>query len=536
MIKRKTTRLAVIVVAACVAAAAIAPGTAFAASEITLKSGAKAPSPIYAGHSYTLKLAGQNVKWKVSDKKIATIGSITGKLKPTAPGKVTVTALSRKSGKKLATKSFKVLQRATKITATPTEINLKAFGDTAVIAATKTPATSTDIVRFSSSKSFIASVDKRSGKVRAIREGTCKIKVISKISKEYSDNSKYNKVTDVTVYVGPCLTAAEHDGIRILATLKNTSDNVKPEDFKLFNEETLEKTPIASVEQNGGQIALTTSTQLEEGQTFRLVYRNTAVRFTAAWPKVDAVKLVPDTVIAGIKTQVIMQLVTSKGSVIAESDLGGGGLNGKYGTGYTANVKFSTDYGFFNRGRSTIYLPQVGDTAAIEVTKHTGEYEDGKEVGAEKWKAVLVAREPHADETGLSETAQSVRCVDHGSTTTIKAWFAKDLQDNLKASDFILKPKDGGDPIAIDSASSFFITKLSLDVASSALTDGKVYELYTTKEPFTKKLGEFTFVRYVYVAPTPPTDNPPVEIVPPTDIPMTDKEKESIHTLQSDTR
>ena len=524
MIRRKWTRLAIIAVAACVAAVAIAPGTALAASEITLKSGAKAPSPIYTGHSYSLKLEGQYVKWKVSNKKVATIGLTTGKLKPTAPGKVTVTALSRKSGKKLATKSFTVLQRATKITVTPTEINLKAVGDTAVITATKTPATSTDIVRFSSSNSFIASVGKRSGEVIAKHEGTCKIKVIDKISKEYSDNSKYNKVTPVTVYVGACLAAAEHDGIRILATLKNAPDNVKPEDFKLFNEETLAKTPIASVEQDGGQIALTTSTQLEEGQTFRLVYRNTAVRFTAAWPKVHAVKLVPNTVIAGIKTQVIMQLVTSKGSVIAESDLGGGGLNGKYGTGYTASVKLSTDYGFFNRGRSTIYLPQVGDTVAIEVTKHTGNYENGKEVGAEKWKAILLAREPNADETGLSEAAQSVRCIDYGSTTTIRAWFAKELQDNLKASDFILKPKDGGDAIAIDSASSFVITRLSLDVASSALTDGKVYELYTTKEPFTKKLGEFTFVKYVYVAPTPPTDTP-VEI--PTD-------KETIRTPQPD--
>ena len=167
MIRRKWTRLAIIAVAACVAAVAIAPGTALAASEITLKSGAKAPSPIYTGHSYSLKLEGQYVKWKVSNKKVATIGLTTGKLKPTAPGKVTVTALSRKSGKKLATKSFTVLQRATKITVTPTEINLKAVGDTAVITATKTPATSTDIVRFSSSNSFIASVGKRSGEVIA---------------------------------------------------------------------------------------------------------------------------------------------------------------------------------------------------------------------------------------------------------------------------------------------------------------------------------------------------------------------------------
>lgn len=53
------------------------PASALAASKITLKSGAAAPSTIYALHSYPLKVAGTSVKWVSSNKNIATIGQAT---------------------------------------------------------------------------------------------------------------------------------------------------------------------------------------------------------------------------------------------------------------------------------------------------------------------------------------------------------------------------------------------------------------------------------------------------------------------------
>ena len=62
------------------------PASALAASKITLKSGAAAPSTIYALHSYPLKVAGTSVKWYSSNKNVASIGQTTGKLKPVAPG------------------------------------------------------------------------------------------------------------------------------------------------------------------------------------------------------------------------------------------------------------------------------------------------------------------------------------------------------------------------------------------------------------------------------------------------------------------
>ena len=73
-----------------------ATNTSSAASKITLKSGAAAPSTMYAGHSYSLKVAGTAVKFYSSNKKVATIGLTTGKLKAIVPGTVKITAKSKK--------------------------------------------------------------------------------------------------------------------------------------------------------------------------------------------------------------------------------------------------------------------------------------------------------------------------------------------------------------------------------------------------------------------------------------------------------
>ena len=510
---RLTRNLAIAAVAACVAAVALAPGAAFAASKITLKSGAAAPSTVYAGHSYKLKVPGEMVKWSTSNRKVATVGVTTGKLVVRAPGKVAITAKAKKSGKKVATKTFKVLQRSTSVSASPDVIDLKAVGDTATITATKSPSTSTDVVRFIGSDKAVATVYANSGKLVAKGNGTCIVSVISKATKATSDNVKANKVCYVTVHVGPYLTAVEHDGVRVFAAVKNAPDGLNVSDFTLVNEETQMSYPIASVEQDGDQIALTTFSRLEEDRSFKLSYGEGSMSFTAAYPEVDAVKLTPGNVIAGIETPVKMKLVTAKGSVIAESDLSGSGLNGEYGTGYAASVKLASGSCSFNAAESAVYLPEVGDTAIVEVIRRTGKYDDaGQEIGVEKWKAIVTAREPNASETGLSEPALSVSCNDSGATATITAAFAKELQRNLKASDFVLRPKGGGDDIALSSASVFGKTRLNLTVASSALSDGRTYELCSVKEPFAKTLGEFSFAKYVYVAPTPDYGG---ELVPP---------------------
>ena len=85
------------------------PAFASAASTIKLRGGTDAPLKIFAGHSYALSVSGRNVKWYTSNKSVATIGVTTGRLCPSAPGTVTITAKDRKTGETVATKTFKVL-------------------------------------------------------------------------------------------------------------------------------------------------------------------------------------------------------------------------------------------------------------------------------------------------------------------------------------------------------------------------------------------------------------------------------------------
>ena len=86
-----------------------------AASKITLKSGKAAPASVYAGHSYTLKVAGTAVKFYSSNKSVATIGLTTGKLKPVAPGTVKITAKSKKTGKAFGKRRKKEQEKINRI-------------------------------------------------------------------------------------------------------------------------------------------------------------------------------------------------------------------------------------------------------------------------------------------------------------------------------------------------------------------------------------------------------------------------------------
>ena len=184
------------------------PFSVSAASKITLKSGAAAPSTVYAGHTYNLQVKGTAVKFYTSNKKVATVGLTTGKMKPVAPGSVKITAKNKKTGKAVASKTFKVLQRAKSISA-DAELFLGAVNDTAVIKATKTPATSTDVVKFFTEDKTIATVGMTSGKVTAKAEGSTTISVYAMATKATSKNSKYNKVATVKVYVGPYMASAK---------------------------------------------------------------------------------------------------------------------------------------------------------------------------------------------------------------------------------------------------------------------------------------------------------------------------------------
>lgn len=199
-----------------------------AASKITLKSGAAAPSSIYTGKSYTLKVAGTAVKFYSNKKAVATIGLTTGKLKATAPGSVKITAKSKKTGKAVASKSFKVLQRATSVSLSEGKMTLNE-GETANVNAWKTPSTSTDVLKFFSSDKTVATVGQTSGKITAVSEGSATITVYSMATKATSKTSKYNKTAtlELTVLGGTALLSAEQTDVstvevKFAKNLKNT--------------------------------------------------------------------------------------------------------------------------------------------------------------------------------------------------------------------------------------------------------------------------------------------------------------------------
>lgn len=170
------------------------------AAKITLLSGAAAPATIYAGHTYSLKVANISVQWSSDNVTVATINSKTGKLKPTAPGEVKITATNKETGEFVARKTFQVKQRATEITVTPAELKLYPK-DFYYLTSSLTPSTSTDAIAYISQDKSVCTVGLTSGKVTAVNEGSTTITVYAKATNATNTSSNANKTFVVNVIV-----------------------------------------------------------------------------------------------------------------------------------------------------------------------------------------------------------------------------------------------------------------------------------------------------------------------------------------------
>ena len=170
---------------------------------ITLKSGAKAPDTVWAGHTYSLKVEGAMVKFYSTNTNVATINETTGKMRVIAPGTVEIIAKDKKSPKVIARKKFTVLQSASSVSVEEgTNITMN-VGDTFKITAIKEPATSTDVIRFMSEDKEIAAIGYVSGTITAKSVGQTTITVYSMGTKSTGIRNKYNKKCYVTVTVEP---------------------------------------------------------------------------------------------------------------------------------------------------------------------------------------------------------------------------------------------------------------------------------------------------------------------------------------------
>lgn len=358
---------AVLLMAALVFSVIGVPDTAFAASsKITLKSGEAAPSIIYAGHSYSLKVPGANVKFYTTDKKVATIGLTTGKLKPTAPGAVTIKAKSKKTGKEVARKTFTVRQRCTSVKAPDIYLNP---GDSAYVKAKLTPSTSTDVIRFYSNDKEIVTIGSTSGKARAYQNGETTIKVIAKASNSTSSSNKANKATNINVYVGAYIDSAQQlETTRIKLGFKTdiTGYDMKASDFSISNSKTKRNFTVKDISVSGNSVILTTNDKINDGGTYTVKYDKSSAKFTATDGRITDMEISPTVVPEKTKTEITVDL-KDKDGVIVES------YNTVNKPGYI-DFSVSTKSGFLSYD-GKLYLNNVQSTATARAVYHTYNYE-----------------------------------------------------------------------------------------------------------------------------------------------------------------
>jgi len=218
-----------------------APAFAAAATKIVEKGGAKAPQTVYVGKKVNYSLNNvyktNTYKWFTSNAKIAKIAQ-TGVVTPVAPGKATikVNAYKKSTGKFI--KDFKldldVKLRATSVSIGSEDFEL-AVGEEKDLDAVKTPANSTDTIRYFSSNEKVATVDIKTGVVKAVEAGEATIKVASKGAWFTANNSKYNKYDEVKVTVVDGLLEVKQTAANKLALTfsKDVSKTLKASDFAI---------------------------------------------------------------------------------------------------------------------------------------------------------------------------------------------------------------------------------------------------------------------------------------------------------------
>ena len=358
---------AVLLMAALVFSVTGVPDTAFAAnSKITLKSGEAAPSIIYAGHSYSLKVPGANVKFYTTDKKVATIGVTTGKLKPTAPGTVTVKAKSKKNGKEVARKTFTVRQRCTSVKASDIYLNP---GDYTYVKATLTPSTSTDEIRFYSNDKEIVTIGATSGKARAYKKGETTVSVIAKASKSTSNSNKANKATNINVYVGAYIDAAQQSEttmIKVDFKTDVTDYDMKASDFSISNNKTKRNFTVKDISVSGNSVILTTNDKINAGGTYTVKYDKSSAQFTATDGRITGMEISPTVVPEKTLTEINVNLKDKNGVVVESYNTAN---KPKY-----VDFSISTNSGFVNYN-GKLYLNNLQSTATARAVYHTYNYE-----------------------------------------------------------------------------------------------------------------------------------------------------------------
>lgn len=356
-----------------------APAFAAKATKIVEQGGKKAPQTVYVGKKVDYSLNNvyktNTYKWFTSNAKIAKITQTGGVVTPVAPGKATikVNAYKKSTGKLI--KAFK-LDLDVKLRATSVNIGAEDFelavGEKKDLDAVKTPANSTDTLRYFSSNEKVATVDVKTGIVTAVAAGEATIKVASKGAWFTANNSKYNKYDEVKVTVVDGLLSVKQTAANKLSLTfsKDVSKTLKVSDFAIEEVAThsVQAVDSLSFSDDGKTVTLKTYLSFADKKEYKLTYDEKAFNFTASVGEVASIALKTTKVVFGEETKIEYVLYDANGidvtSVINSGDV-------------MMDVETKNGYAT-DDGKITLF--NKGDVAEVKLTYHTWTYKDGEEI------------------------------------------------------------------------------------------------------------------------------------------------------------
>ncbi|WFR56331.1 Ig-like domain-containing protein [Anaerocolumna sp. AGMB13025] len=356
--------------------------SAATATKIVKQGGAAAPTVLYVGEKgtdYGLSkvVKGNKYTWTTSNSKIATINK-SGVVTAKAPGKVTIKVTARDSkGKWLSafTKKLTINQRATSIDIGADDFKL-VIGQDKDLNAVKTPAKSTDTVKYVSDNTAVATVNAKSGVVKAVGVGEATITVLSKATSASADTSKYNKKDTVKVTVA--------DGIQ---SVKQTTPSKIEVTFATDQSKSLTADALTVTDKDGvKQIIKSLSfsadgktatvefyLNLSDAATYKVAYGTTDKTFTASVGDVASISLTGKTVQYAKATTIDVKLLDKNGVDVT-------GVKSDYTSYITFDVDNSLAYvNLNNDNKYQITVYDFPKSVNVTATYHTYKYTDGEE-------------------------------------------------------------------------------------------------------------------------------------------------------------
>ncbi len=300
-------KLATTVALAMVVASLTVPNYASAATatKIVKQGGKAAPTVLYVGdkgtdYGLSKTYKGNKYVWTISNSAIATINK-SGVVTAKTPGTVTIKVTARDSkGKwlKAFTQKLTIRQRVSSVDIGSDDFSLY-VNETKDLNAVKTPSTSTDSIRYYSDNEEVATVDAKTGLVKAVGIGEATVTVYAKAAWNTPTASKYNRTDSVKVTV--------LDGIQ---SLKQTTTNKVELGFATDQSTKLTTSNLTVTDADGikqvvkeikfsndGKTAtVELYLDLTDGTTYKVAYDNTEKSFTASVGDVASIVLSGKTV------------------------------------------------------------------------------------------------------------------------------------------------------------------------------------------------------------------------------------------------